>query len=67
MKATSCVNCRWLALALQAGLCQPCRIRAGETIPGHRLVETTEASPPVALIVCTRDGGGCEAVQLPLG
>ena len=68
MQSQPCSICRWPALALQDGLCQPCRIRAGETIPGHRLVATPQVSPSATLIVCTRDGGGasCEALQLAL-
>ena len=41
MGATTCKACPWpvaIASALVDGLCQPCRLRRGETIAGHRLV-----------------------------
>ena len=44
----SCENCLNLALSLKDGLCQPCRLRAGETIAGHRLVVADELPPPDA-------------------
>ena len=66
MKAQSCAQCRSLALFLKEGLCQPCRLRGGEIIPGHRIVAEPEPAPPATVIVCSR-GGGCEIVQLPLG
>ena len=65
MASQPCSICKWPALALQAGLCQPCRIRAGETIPGHRLI-SDQASPSSTLTVNTKDGSA-EVQLLALG
>lgn len=51
-KANSFGNCQALAgipSALKNGLRQPCRLRAGEQIPGHRLVPTAEPRQPSLL------------------
>ena len=43
----SCERCRWpvaIPSALQGGPCQPCRIRDGEIIRGHRLAVEPKAA-----------------------
>ena len=61
-----CEKCLNLAMYLKAGLCQPCRVRAGETIPGHQLVVATEESETEPLGPSS-SGDGSDVVQIPLG
>lgn len=68
MRPTKCVNYSWPTLG---GRCIPCRMRAGEEVPGHRLIvaESVMVSAPesAAIISCPRSGSGREVQQLPLG
>ena len=48
LNATRCRKCKWpvaIPSALKDRLCIPCRLRQGDKIPGHRLVEP-ETTPP---------------------
>lgn len=68
MRPTKCPSCSWPTLGER---CIPCRMRADEEVPGHRLivVESVTISAPEleAIISCPRSGPGCEIQQLPLG
>ena len=68
MRPTKCVGCSWPTLGER---CIPRRMRAGEEVPGHRLIvaESVTVSAPesAAIISCPRSGPGREVQQLPLG
>ena len=67
MRPTKCFSCSWPTLG---GSCIPCRIRAGEGVPEHRLIITESitinAPESAAIISCPRSGSGREVQQLPL-
>lgn len=68
MRPTKCDSCSWPTLGER---CIPCRIRAGEEVPGHRFIVTESATIPTAetatIIACSRSGVEGEVQQLPLG
>ena len=68
MRPTKCVSCSWPTLGER---CIPCRMRAGEEVPGRRLTVaesvTINAPESEPIISCPRSGSGREIQQLPLG